>query len=126
MKQIKSNTVLLSLISATVILLTAIAALNGGTALTASAFDGIVTTIKGMLSSTMVLSFAMIALFAAVWQITHGNGYGALGLVLGVLAVAIIGPTFMTTVSTTIRHPNVVMQHANQAVIAYGSAFQQL
>ena len=124
MKQIKSNTVTLSLLTVTVMLFTAIAALNGGTALTASAFDGIVTTIKGMLSSTMVLSFAMIALFAAVWQITHGSGYGALGLVLGVLAVAIIGPTFMTSVSTTVRHPNAVMQDANQSAIAFDSKFQ--
>ena len=110
-KSLVSPSVLLGcLLAGTVGLVVSVAALNGGTALTASAFDGIVTTIKGMLSSTMVLSFAMIALFAAVWQITHGRGYGALGLVLGVLAVAIIGPTFMTSVSTTLRHPVAVSQ----------------
>lgn len=104
------NKVSASLIVATVVLLASAAALNGGTALSASGFDSVVQTVKGLLSSTMVLSFALVALFAAVWQITHGKGYAMLSMVLGVMAVAILGPTIVTSVSTAT--PHILVGHA--------------
>jgi hypothetical protein len=102
---LSSSKIIIALLVSAAALLMSAAALNGGTALTASAFDGIVTTIKGLLTSSMVLSMALVALFAAVWQITHGKGYGMLSMVLGVLAVAILGPTIMTSVATATRNP---------------------
>ena len=89
-------------------------ALNGGTALTAGSFDSIVTTLKGYLASTMVISFALMALLASVWQIMHGRGYATLSVVLLVMLVAIVGPTIITGISTTVRVPHTsvaVAQH---------------
>ncbi len=105
---LSSNVITIGLIVGTVALLTSAGALNGGTALTTSGFDGIVSTVKGLLASTMVLSFALVALFASVWQITHGRGYGMLAMVLGVLAVAILGPTIVTSVATSTRNPEII------------------
>jgi fumarate reductase subunit D len=113
---IAPSKITIALIVGTVVILASTAALNGGVALAASSFDGIVTTIKGMLSSTMVLTFALVALFAALWQITHGKGYGMLGMVLGVMAIGILGPAIVTSVSTTTRHP-AAMIVTSQAVI---------
>lgn len=106
-----SSTINTSLIVATIVCLVSVAALNGGTALVASGFDTIIATIKSMLASTMVLSFAFVALFASVWQITHGKGYGMLSIVLGVLAVAILGPAIVTTTATATRDPGKMVQH---------------
>jgi len=110
------------LILASFALLSTAGALNGGTALATSGFDIVVTTIKGLLTSSMVLSFALVALFASVWQITHGKGYGMLSVVLGVMAVAILGPAIVTSVGTSTRVPvalnsNVVVQ-AKQVVVS--------
>ena len=99
------------LVLTTVGLLTTIGALNGGTALTASVWDGLKTTLTSMLSSTWVLALAFIALVAAVWQIAHGRGYGYLAVILGLLSVAIIGPTFVTSVATATRAPIVRIVH---------------
>lgn len=76
------------------------AAMNNGTALSASAFDSVVTTLKGMMTSSWLMMLAIIVLVVAVWQLAHGGGYKTLGYALGVLAVALVGPTFLTTVST--------------------------
>ena len=103
--------VLMLVLLGSVALIASSGALNGGTPLTASAFDGIVTTIKGMLSSSLTVAMALIALFAAVWQITHGKGYGFLSLVLGTLACAIVGPTVVTSIATATR-PALATQHA--------------
>ncbi|PTT93014.1 hypothetical protein DBR42_00815, partial [Pelomonas sp. HMWF004] len=83
-----------------VLMVGSLLALNGGTPLASSAFDQVSTTVRNMLSSTMVVAFALLALFASVWQITHGRGYGTLSLVLGVLCCAIIGPALVTSIST--------------------------
>jgi hypothetical protein len=109
-RSLSHEKVSLALIIATVALLTSAGALNGGTALAASGFDIVVTTVRGMLASTMVLSFALVALFAAVWQITHGKGYGMLSMVLGVMCVAILGPAIVTSVGTAV--PHVLAGHA--------------
>ena len=76
------------------------AAMNGGVPLAASAFDSVVATLTTMLSSTWVMMLAFIVLVVAVWQLAHGGGYKTVGLVVGVLAVALVGPTFLTSIST--------------------------
>lgn len=114
-RALSDSTVTTGLILATIVLLASAGALNGGTALVASGFDTIIATIKSMLASTMVLSFAFVALFAAVWQVTHGKGYGMLSIVLGVLAVAILGPAIVTTTATATRDPAALVQHAAAA-----------
>ena len=81
-------------------------ALNGGVALTASVWDGLRTTINDMLTSTWTLALAFIALLVAVWQIGHGRGYGYLAVVLGLMATAIIGPGFVTSIATATRAAN--------------------
>lgn len=88
------------MVAAPIGILACMAAMNGGTALEASAFDSVVTTLKGMLSSTWVMMLAIIVLVVAVWQLAHGGGYKTVGLVIGVLAIALVGPTFLTTIST--------------------------
>jgi len=121
------SNITLALIIGTVALLTSVAALNGGNALSVSAFDGIVTTIKGMLASTMVLSFALVTLFASVWQITHGKGYGMLAMVLGVMAVAILGPTIVVSVATATRNPVVLTNQITLTSSSYTTqAVQEL
>jgi len=121
-KSLSSVNVSLALIVASVALLSTAGALNGGTALATSGFDIVVTTIKGLLTSTMVLSFALVALFASVWQITHGKGYGMLSMVLGVMAVAILGPAIVTSVGTSTRDPAAISVQAKQATVVSSAA----
>lgn len=92
-----------TLLACTLGLLMTIGALNGGVALTASVWDGLTTTLRDMLTSTWVLALAFVALVVAVWQLAHGRGYTYLAVVLGLLAVALIGPTFVTTMATSTR-----------------------
>ena len=109
-KQIQ-RAVLLAL--APVAILICMAAMNGGVALSASAFDSVVLTLKTMLSSTWVIMLATIVLVITVWQLAHGGGYKTVGLVVGVLAVALVGPTFMTTISTSMPNQYQQIQLAN-------------
>lgn len=74
-------------------------ALNGA-ALTTGVWDALVLWFQGMLSSTFVMMLALIALVASVWQLAHGGGYRNLSLVLGILAVALIGPGVLTNIAT--------------------------
>jgi hypothetical protein len=80
-------------------------ALNGGTALQTGVWDSLSTWMQGLLSSTWVLVLALSALVGAVWQLASGKGFASLGLVLGVLAVALIGPGVITTLSTSTMQP---------------------
>lgn len=99
-----SNTtpMLLLLFAGALAALASIGALNGGTTLTASSWDSIVTYINGMLTSTWVLVLAFVVLIIAVWQLAHGGGYKTVGLILGVLAVALIGPGVVRGVATSV------------------------
>lgn len=84
-------------------LIATVGALNGGTALTSSVWDTLATTIKTtFLQSTFLQVLAFIAMVVAVWEITHGKGYGRLAVVLGLSAVALLGPGIFTSVSTTV------------------------
>lgn len=96
------------LVLATTGLLVTIGALNGGTAPTASAWDGIKTYLTEMLSSTWVIMLALVALVVCVWQIAHGRGYAHVATVLGILAVALLGPSLVTAAATATRDPQVV------------------
>jgi hypothetical protein len=88
-------------------------ALNGGTALTTGVWDSLSTWMQGLLSSTWVLVLALASLVGAVWQLASGKGFASLGLVLGVLAVALIGPGVITTLSTSTLQPASISAPAN-------------
>jgi len=94
-----------ALLVGTLSVLVAVAALNGGTAPTANAFSVLKTAMTGLLSSSWTLALAFVALVAAVWQIANGRGFGYLASVLGVMAVAFIGPTFVTSIATATQKP---------------------
>ena len=100
-----TTNMLLLLFAGALTSLAAIGALNGGTALTTSAWDSIVTYIQAMLTSTWVLVLAFVVLIIAVWQLAHGGGYRTVGLILGVLAVALIGPGVVRGVATSLGEP---------------------
>lgn len=106
----------LMLILCSVFLLSTMAALNGGTALTASVWDPLKTWLSGMLASTWVIVIVLVVLLACLWQLMHGRGYGMLSVVLGILAVALIGPGLVTTIATatgevaSITAPHAVMK----------------
>ena len=100
-----ANTAVIGLAVGVVCVLMSAGALNGGTALTSGVWDSLSTWMDGLLSSTWVLVLALAALIGAVWQLATGKGFASLGLVLGVLAVALIGPGVITTLSTSIAQP---------------------
>jgi hypothetical protein len=97
------------LLGTTGALLLTMGALNGGTALEASTWDALKLYLSGMLSSSFVLFLAFVALVVCVWQIAHGRGYGHVGTILGILAVALLGPGIVTAASTTTRDPQAVV-----------------
>lgn len=90
----------LIMVSAMSVMLVSIGALNGGSALGASAWDVFVTTLQTILSSTFIMFLIMLSLLVTVWQLGHGGGYRNLTVVLGILVVGLIGPSLATTVAT--------------------------
>lgn len=96
------------------------AAMNGGTALTINEFGPIVTWLRGMLSSEYTMVLAMVVLVAGIWQLAHGGGWKTIGLVLGVLAVALVGPGVLTTMSTSMptAAQMAVIEHVQQVPVA--------
>jgi hypothetical protein len=90
------------------------AAMNGGTALGTGPFDVIVTTLRDLLQSSWTLALGFVLLVVCVWQLAHGGGYKYIGFILGLFAVALVGPGFLTTISTSM--PNAAqMQLIKQA-----------
>ncbi len=94
-----------SLVVAVVTVLGTVAARNGGTTLTASAWDSMVTYLQNMLSSTWVLVLAFVALLITVWQLMHGGGYRTAGIILAILAFALIGPGVVKALATATGEP---------------------
>ena len=94
-----------ALMLSVVTVLGTLAALNGGTALTASSWDSMVTYLQGMLSSTWVLVLAFAALLITVWQLMHGAGYRTAGLILAILGFALIGPGVVRALATATGEP---------------------
>lgn len=88
------------LIICTVFLMSTIGALNGGVDLTASVWDALKTWLQSMLTSTWLLVLTLITLVVCVWRLAHGQGYGMLSVILGILAVALIGPGFVAGAAT--------------------------
>lgn len=115
-KMISGGSRALAMVAAPLAIMAAMAAMNGGNALQASAFDSVVDTLNTLLSSTWVMMLAIIVLVVAVWQLAHGGGYKTVGLVIGVLAVALVGPTFLTTVSTAMPTAAQIQQIEMQKV----------
>ena len=99
-RQFSTTKLGLTMIATTVVVLATLGALNGGVAVTTGVWDNLQTTVRGLLTSSWVLSLAFIALVACVWQIAHGRGYGAIATVLGLLAVALVGPGMATSIAT--------------------------
>jgi hypothetical protein len=87
-------------IAAPLALLAMTAAMNGGQ-LTAGPFDAVVTVLTNLLSSTWTVMLALVVLVAAVWQLAHGGGYKTIGVILGVLGIALVGPTFLAQISAS-------------------------
>lgn len=93
-------------------MLVSLGALNGGTALAASAWDTLVSTVQTMLGSTLVMALVLLSLIITIWQLAHGQGYRNLTVVLGILATALIGPSLVTTVATATGMPAHVASNA--------------
>lgn len=117
----KQNMTIAALIAGVAAVALSAGALNGGVAPTASAWDGLVLWFQGMMTSTWVIVMALIVLVGAVWQLAHGGGYKMLSVVLGVLAVALIGPGLVTTVATATGQQAMIV-----APIAHVSSAAQL
>jgi hypothetical protein len=98
--QARSFTPVIALAFTVGAMLFAIGALNGGTALASSVWDGLVTAFRNIMSSSYLIALVMIILIALVWQLAHGGGYRMVGLVLGVLVAGLIGPDIATSVAT--------------------------
>lgn len=90
-------------------LLVTMAALNGGVAPAASTWDGIRTYLNSLLGSSFVMVLAFMALVVCVWQIAHGRGYGHVATILGVLAVALLGPGIVNAAATATRSPETLV-----------------
>ena len=90
-------------------LLVTIGTLNGGVAPSASAWDGIKAYLTTLLGSTFILVLAFLALVVCVWQIAHGRGYAHVATILGVLAVALLGPGIVSAAATATRSPETLV-----------------
>ena len=104
-QQSSSTNLAATMIITAVVLLATLGALNGGVAVTTGVWDDLVSTLKDLLTSSWVIALAFVALVAAVWQIAHGRGYTTLATILGLLAVALIGPDMSIAISTTTHSP---------------------
>jgi len=87
------------------LLVIGVGALNGGKALAASSFSVLNTTFAQMLSSDWVMVIALVCIIALIWELMHGKGWSRTSVVLGVISMALIGPSFMGTVATATRAP---------------------
>lgn len=77
------------------------AAMNSGTSLVANEFAPVVTWLRDLLASDYTMVMALIVLVAGIWQLAHGGGYKTVAVILGVLAIALVGPGVLTSMSTS-------------------------
>lgn len=98
---VRQASALLVAAAAPLALLGCAAAMNGGTALATGPFDVVVTTLKDLLASSWTLALACVLLVVCVWQLAHGGGYKYVGFILGLLAIALVGPGMVTSISTS-------------------------
>lgn len=102
------------LVAASAFLVSSIAALNGGTALTASSWDTFVNWENSMLTSSYVQAAALLVLVWGIWNASHGKGFGFLSMTVGIIAIAILGPNVITALATATR-PAMAVQHTQPA-----------
>jgi len=102
---------------APIAILGCMAAMNGGTALATGPFDVVVTTLRDILASSWTIMLALVVLVVAIWQLAHGGGYKTVGVILGVLAIALVGPGFLTTIMPDAQQVQLIAQ-AQQAPAA--------
>lgn len=102
------DTARLALMSVPVLALAAVGAFNGGTAPTTGVWTVIVTTMTSILQSDFAIGLALVGLLAAVWAVSTGKGFGGLMVVIGVLALAYVGPGVLQTMATAL--PDAVAQ----------------
>lgn len=105
-----------TLVLSVVAVLGTLAALNGGTALTTSSWDAMVTYLQGMLSSTWVLVLVFVTILITVWQLMHGAGYRTAGLILGILGFALIGPGVVRAMATATGEPASITASPTQQI----------
>jgi hypothetical protein len=81
-----------------------LAALNGGTALTADAnWDRVGAYLKtNFLKSTFLMVIVFAMLIMGIWQLKTGGRWQILGLIFGVIVLAVIGPDFFTGMATAV------------------------
>lgn len=106
MKLLKGNLMqgaarVLVAVAAPIAVLGSMAAMNNGTSLAANEFAPVVTWLRDMLASDLTMVLALVVLLAGIWQLAHGGGYKTVGVILGVLAIALVGPGVLTTMSTS-------------------------
>lgn len=106
MKLLKGNLMqgaarVLVAVAAPFAVLGSMAAMNNGTSLAGNEFGPVVTWLRDMLASDLTMVLALVVLLAGIWQLAHGGGYKTVGVILGVLAIALVGPGVLTTMSTS-------------------------
>ncbi len=114
----------LGLIAGAALLLATVGALNGGTALSTSVWDAFVTWEKSLLASSFVEAGALLVVVWGIWQAAHGKGFAFLSLTIGIIAVAVLGPTVITQMATATRpaivatatHPAAAPMTAGKAI----------
>lgn len=84
-----------------VAMMACMAAMNSGTSLVTNEFAPVVTWLRDLLASDYTMVMALIVLVAGIWQLAHGGGYKTVAVILGVLAIALVGPGVLTTASTS-------------------------
>lgn len=105
------------MIAGAILLLTTVGALNGGTALSTSAWDAFVTWEKGLLASSFVEAGALLVVVWGIWQAAHGKGFAFLSLTIGIIAIAVLGPTVITQLATATR-PAIAVTAVHQAAVS--------
>ena len=89
--------------------------LNGGTVPPTSPFSPLKTWLQSsFLGSDWVIMLGLVALIALVWGLAHGKGWGPASIVLGVIAVPIIGPNAIAALATATRDPLPLVQKVEQ------------
>jgi uncharacterized Tic20 family protein len=84
------------------------ATINGGTALASATWaDSVVTWLKSnILASTAVILIAVIMFIFGVLQASQGKGYLWIVGILTLLIIAIIAPTWVTQIATSVPTAN--------------------
>lgn len=84
-------------------------AMNGGTALSESDFDPIVTYMKThLLGSTFVILLAIVVLLVSLWSIATGKGFGHMGGIVAIVVLGVVGVSAIVSMATATADPMTV------------------